>query len=78
MGNIDINRIDHVRKYRLGTRYCGPLGERCIYVKVDFGIVGKTEGKTLRNIQYMWFPQNNLAAHSLKTKRPDMLMMRVG
>ncbi len=58
----DVDRIDYTKGYRLGTRVILPLGEVFQYGKIDFGIVGKDNGKAFRNIQYKWFPKNVLAA----------------
>ena len=52
----DITKMDSRRKYRIGTRWVRALNNKFQYVKVDFGVVGKIKGKTIRNIQYMWVP----------------------
>lgn len=58
----DTDTIDTKRKHRLGMRLLKPTGGIWKYGKVDFGNLGKVDGKTLRNIQYRWFPWNVLAA----------------
>jgi len=50
----NVYKIDSVRKFRLGTRYHTAY-VTFQYGKVDFGVLAKTtEGKVLKNIQYMW------------------------
>lgn len=57
-----INKVDTVRKFRLGTRFLTEEGGAFQYGKVDLGVLGKTDkGKILRNIQYAWFPCNGTA-----------------
>ena len=64
MGNIepDISIINNIRGYRLGTRFHTATGGVYQYGKLDFGIVGKDNGKTIRDIRYQWFPKNALGA----------------
>ena len=62
MDNVNVNKIDYDRKYKLGTLFLNEIGGKFQYAKVDFGVVGKTKnGKVLRHIRYMWFPKNKLA-----------------
>ena len=50
----NLYKIDNKRKYRIGTRYMTKLGAIFRYVKIDFGSVGKINGKLMRNIIYRW------------------------
>ena len=44
----DISKIGNVRFYRLGTRLVTSCGGRFQYGKIDFGIVGKVDGKAVK------------------------------
>jgi hypothetical protein len=51
---INTDEKTFVRKFRLGTQFISEVGTTFKYAKIDFGISGKIEGKTIRNIQYGW------------------------
>lgn len=50
----NVNRMDTSRKYRLGTRLMNETGQVFQYAKLDFGVIGKVDGKTYRKIQHRW------------------------
>jgi len=57
----DVNRITVTREHRIGTRLITATGGQFQYAKIDFGVVGKIDVKTIHRINYMWIPKNGLA-----------------
>lgn len=52
--DTDMCKVDHIRQYKIGTRFITATYQIYKYVKVDHGIVGKIDGKTIRHIEYRW------------------------
>lgn len=58
----DLNSVDSDRKYGLGAMYLLPDGAAFRYGEINFGSIGKINGKEQKLIQYRWVPWNRIAA----------------
>lgn len=61
MVKINVNERSDNREHRIGTRYRQPDGAIFKYAKIDFGTLGKVDGKMMRLVQYQWLPWNRMA-----------------